>query len=72
MKFLIDRASTLYENKKPCDRAIELAGGGYGIKIDNLEDLMNLVKTVEHPVIIFDADDGNPLPLIWIYDDFIE
>lgn len=72
MKFLIDRASFGADDVKPCEGAIKLDGGGYGIKLKSLDDLMNLVKTVGRPVIIYDRDDHVPIPFIQIYDDYIE
>lgn len=42
MKFLIDRASLGADDVKPCEGAIKLDGGGYGIKIKNIEDLMKI------------------------------
>lgn len=36
MKFLIDRASLDADDVKPCEGAIKLDGGGYGIKIKNI------------------------------------
>ena len=40
MKFMIDRASLGAEDTKPYDGAVQLVGGGYGIKLKGLEDLM--------------------------------
>lgn len=72
MKFLIDRASLGADDVKPCEGAIKLDGGGYGIKLHSLDDLMDLVKNVGHPVIIYDRDEHVPIPFIQIYDDYIE
>lgn len=72
MKFLIDRASLGADDVKPCEGAIKLDGGGYGIKLHSLDDLMYLVKNVGHPVIIYDRDENVSIPFIQIYDDYIE
>ena len=72
MKFLINRASALGADVEPCEGAVQLVGGGYGIKLKSLDDLMNLVKTVGRPVIIYDRDNHVPIPFIQIYDDYIE
>lgn len=72
MKFLIDRASLGADDVKPCEGAIKLDGGGYGIKLKSLDDLMSLVKTVGRPVIIYDSDDHVSIQFIQIYDDYIE
>ena len=69
MKFLIDRASLGADDVKPCEGAIKLDGDGYGIKLHSLDDLMDLVKSVGHPVIIYDRDEHVPIPFIQIYDD---
>lgn len=72
MKFLIDRASLGADDVKPCEGAIKLDGGGYGIKLHSPDDLMYLVKNVGHPVIIYDRDEHVSIPFIQIYDDYIE
>lgn len=70
MKFMIDRASLGAEDVKPCDGAVQLVGGGYGIKLKSLEDLMEVVGQVQCPIIVYPGKGG--LPLLQIYDDFIE
>ena len=72
MKFLIDRASLGADDVKPCEGALKLNGGGYGIKLNSLDNLMDLVKNVGHPVIIYDRDEHVSIPFIQIYDDDIE
>ena len=49
-----------------------VAGGGYGIKLHSLDDLMDLVESVGHPVIIYDRDEHVSIPFIQIYDDYTE
>lgn len=88
MKFLIDRASLGTDDIKPCEGAIKLDGGGYGIKLHSLEELMALAEDIKCPLVIYpvydSSEDGykcpsfyvpsnkSPLPAIQIYDDYIE
>lgn len=70
MKFMIDRASLGAEDVKPYDNAVQLVGGGYGIKLNNLEDLMEVIEKIDCPIIVYPGKGG--LPLLQIYDDYIE
>lgn len=72
MKFLITRASTsAYKpDQKPCEEAIKLEGDCYGIKLKSLDDLIELSKKVNCPIILYHKT--AELPLLQIYDDFIE
>lgn len=70
MKFLITRASLGAEDTKPYDGAVQLVGGGYGIKLKGLEDLMEVVEQVQCPIIVYPGKGG--MPLLQIYDDYIE
>lgn len=88
MKFLINRASLGTDYLKPCEGAIKLDGGGYGIKLHSLEELMALAEDVKCPLVIYPVYDSSedvykcpsfyvpsnksPLPAIQIYDDYIE
>ena len=56
MKFLIDRASLGADDVKPCEGAIKLDGGGYGIKIKNIEDLMKIIDETGFPIIVYGQD----------------
>ncbi len=70
MKFLINRASALGADVEPCNGAIKLDGGGYGIKLKSLEDLMEVIEKTSCPIIVYPGKGG--LPLLQIYDDYIE
>ena len=72
MKFLITKASTsAYKpDQKPCEEAIKLKGDCYGIKLKSIDDLIELSKKVNCPIILYPGKGG--LPLLQIYDDFIE
>ena len=74
MKFLIDRASLGADDVKPCEGAIKLDGGGYGIKIKNIEDLMKIIDETGFPIIVYGQDHNykGALPFLSIYDDYIE
>ena len=87
MKFMIDKASLRADDVKPCEGAIKLKDGGYGIKLQSLEELLELANKENYPIIIYpgnrpEDDDGNcpsyawpnckELPLLQIYDDYIE
>ena len=71
MKFLIDRASLGADDVKPCEGAIKLDGGGYGIKIKNIEDLMKIIDETGFPIIVYGQDHNykGSLPFLSIYDD---
>ena len=66
MKFLINRASALGADVEPCEGAVQLVGGGYGIKLKSLEDLMEAIEKVDCPIIVYPGKGG--LPLLQIYD----
>lgn len=87
MKFLIDRASAYGEDIKPCEKAIKLENGNYGIKLQTLDDLIAIAKETGCPIIVYPVFDpstdtykcpghfyptGKDLPVIQIYDDWIE
>ena len=74
MKFLIDRASLGAEDVKPCKGAIKLYGGGYGIKIEKIEDLMKIIEETGFPIIVYGQSHNykGSLPFLNIYDDYIE
>lgn len=74
MKFLIDKASLGADDVKPCEGAIKLDGGGYGIKIKNIEDLMKIIDETGFPIIVYGQDHNykGSLPFLSIYDDYIE
>ena len=82
MKFLIERASTDNE-KKPCDSAkkfVEIVKDWqiihWYIEVNSLEDLFNLIKTVDHRIILGESDkyekEWGFEYSITIYDDYIE
>ena len=70
MKFLIDRDSLGADDVKPCKGAIKLDGGGYGIKIKNIEDLMKIIDETGFPIIVYGQDHNykGSLPVLMIYD----
>lgn len=72
MKFLIDRASFGPEVRKPCEEARKLANGGYGVKLNSLDDLIELVKSIGSPIIIYGPNGDHSLPFLSIYDGYIE
>ena len=72
MKFLIDRASFGPEVRKPCEEARKLTNGGYGVKLNSLDDLIELVKNIGSPIIIYGPNGDHSLPFLSIYDDYIE
>ena len=74
MKFMIDRASFGADDKKPCEGAIKLKGGGYGIKIEKIEDLMKIIEETGFPIIVYGQSHNyhGSLPVLNIYDDYIE
>lgn len=83
MKFLITRASDgLNPTKPPCKDARKLANGEFGIKLNSLEELMDLTEDIKFPIVIYPTEykcpsfyvpsDKSPLPAIQIYDDYIE
>lgn len=83
MKVLIERASIDYE-EKPCDDAkkfVEIGKTGWQIihwyiDVNSLEDLFNLMKTVNHSIILGECDPTEKELgfeySITIYDDYIE
>lgn len=73
MKFLIERASLGADDVKPCERAIKLDGGGYGIKIKNIEDLMKIIDETGFPIIVYGQCHNykGSLPILSICDDDI-
>lgn len=72
----------------PCKGAIKLTNGEFGIKLNSLEELMALAEDIKCPLIIYPVHDSSedgykypsfyvpsyklPLPVIQIYDDYIE
>lgn len=72
MKFLIDRASLRADDVKPCEEARKLTNGGYGVKLNSLDDLIELVKSIGSPIIIYGPNGDHSLPVLSIYDDYIE
>lgn len=74
-------------DQKPCEKAVKLEGDCYGIKLKSLDDLMAIVKEAGCPIIIYPVFDesmnprkcpafyyptGKDLPVIQIYDDYLE
>lgn len=74
MKFMIDRASLRADDVKPCEGAIKLDGGGYGIKIEKIEDLMKIIDETGFPIIVYGQSHNykGSLPFLSICDDYIE
>lgn len=79
MKFAVTRSNGLFDDPK-CPGAekeiIEKYGTleeAYTIEINTMEEFLQLVKKVKHPIIVFDASDwGYNIPELEIYDGYRE
>lgn len=80
MKFIIWKTSD--DNAKPCDRAVLIEEGRnsygwitrtWGIEINSLEELMELVEnSKDKRIVLFSSDEEEATPSIEIYDDYRE
>ena len=73
MEFVIYKSSDIYGIKRPCEKAILKKGidviDRWIIKLDTLEELVDLNKKLKQPLIISRVEDYN---VIEIYDDYRE
>lgn len=83
MKFIIERVSDFCNIEKPCNNAVLKRrkktnyGGNYRnkwvIEINDVKDLLMIIKETDESLIISKNDYVfNDMPLIQIYDDYIE
>ena len=79
MEFIIDKVSD--DKKKPCKNAIpkilDCESLAWSIKLKNLNDLIELLKEINEPLIIYNKSmakdsDNNNIYLIRVYDDRME
>ena len=73
MEFVIYKSSDIYGIKQPCENAFVKKGidtiDRWAIKIDTLEELLDLNKKLKQPLIVSRVENHN---VIEIYDDYRE
>ncbi len=78
MKFIISRTSTTFSGVKPCECA-ELSEHKdcfgnkiWEIEVSSLEELVELKKKFNHPIVLCDSYDVKDMLELEIYDDYRE
>lgn len=82
MKFIIERVSSWMNNNKPCKNAvlkerikIDFAGNYVNIwevEVNKVEELMSIIEETGESIILRRESYYKDMPLIQIYDDYIE